>query len=818
MTTHRGGRRLGRTLIAGFCCLAGLCPMQAQVNVTTHHNDNARDGQNLNETILAPANVNANQFGQLFVQPVDGYPYTQPLYVSNLQIAGGTHNVVYVATEHDSVYAFDADNITGANASPLWHVSFINPAIGITTLTNVDVNCTDIDSEVGITGTPVIDLSSGTLYVVATTKENGAYFQRLHALDITSGAEKAGSPVTIQAVVTGTGDASNNGQVAFDPLRNGQRPGLLLLNGTVYIGWASYCDNRPYHGWLMAYDAHSLQQTGVWNSTPNGNDGGVWQSGAAPAADANGNVYLSTGNGTFDLSTGGPDAGDSIVKFGPPVGGAIPILDYFTPYNQATLAANDTDLGSGGAILLPDQPQGTAHPHLAVGIGKEGSVYLVDRDAMGHFNASGDTQIVQWLPETVGGLWGTPAFWNNTLYIGGTNDALEAFSFNAAGSGLLSSAPVSATPEAFGFPGPTPSVSANGNSNGIVWAVEAAPHFIAVLHAYDATNLANELYNTSQNGQQAPGGPVKFVAPTVANGKVYVNTASQIAVYGLLWPFSDVPNTNAFFKFINLLYQKGITGGCLVDPLEYCPDATTTRGEMAVFIITAMFGGNSFSYSTTPYFTDVPPSNLFFKFIQKMRDLGITAGCGANSYCPDDPVTRGEMAVLLMAARYGTIPFTYPSTPYFTDVPATSGYFPFVQKMAQLGITAGCAVGVYCPNDSLTRGQMAVFITTGLLDQLLPPTVPEIAQVAPNTGSTGGSLTVTITGTGTHFGAGTQVTVPTGVMASNVTVLSATSLTVQLDISATAVASLTAANGGPYTIMVTTGSEEADLPNGFIVQ
>lgn len=818
MRTNRGWRRIHRALRACFCCLAALLTLQAQVNVTTHHNDNARDGQNLNETILAPGNVNSTQFGQLFVQPVDGYSYTQPLYVSNLSIAGVTHNVVYAATENDSVFAFDADNNTGANASPLWQVSFINPAAGITTLSNVDVNCTDIDGQIGITGTPVIDLSSNTFYVVAATKENGVFFQRLHALDITSGAEKFGGPVVIQAVVSGTGDASSGGQIAFSPQSNNQRPGLLLLNGLVYIGWASYCDNPPFHGWEMAYDAQTLQQVAVWNSTPNGSDGGVWQSGAPPAADASGYVYLATGNGTFDLNTGGLDAGDSILKFGPPLSGAIPVLDYFTPYNQSTLSVNDTDLGSGGVMLLPDQPPGSPYQHLLLEIGKEGSVYLVNRDAMGHFNASGDTQIVQWLQGIVGGVWGTPAFWNNTVYIGGTNDVLEAFSFNANGSGMLSTSPASATPEVYLYPGPTPSISANGTTNGIVWTIESPANFQAVLHAYDATNLANELYNTTQSGQKVPGAPVKFVPPTIANGKVYVSTASQLAVYGLLWPFSDVPNTNAFFNFINLLYQTGITGGCAADPLEYCPDATTTRGEMAVFIITAMFGSNNFSYSTTPYFNDVPASDPFFKFIQKMADLGITAGCGSSDFCPDDPVTRGEMAVLLITARYGTIPLTYPSTPYFTDVPPSSSYFPFVQKMAQLGITAGCAVGVYCPNDPLTRGQMSVFIVTGLLDQLLPPGTPALTQVTPNSGTAGQSVTVTLSGNGTNFGAATQVTVPTGITASNVTVLSPTSLTVQLNISSTAVASLTATNGSPYTIVVTTGSQEADLPNGFLVQ
>ena len=507
--------------------------VQAQVSVTTYHNDNARDGQNLNETVLTPGNVNSNQFGLLFVQPVDGYVYAQPLYVPALQIAGGTHNVVFVATENDSVYAFDADGNTGANANPLWQVSFIDPAEGITTVNSQnDLDCGDISPQIGITGTPVIDLSSNTLYVVANTKENGVFFQRLHALDITSGAENFGGPIVIQAAVPGTGDGNTGGQLAFDPRWNNQRPGLMLLNGLVYLSWASHCDITPFHGWVIAYNAQSLLQVAVWNATPNGSDGGVWQSGAGPSADSTGNVYLATGNGTFDLSTGGSDAGDSIVKFGAPSGGSLPILDYFTPYNQLILSSNDTDLGSGGAVLLPDQPVGSPYQHLLVEMGKEGSLYLVNRDSMGHFNASGDTQIVQWLPNLTGGMWATMAFWNNTLYIGAANDALQAFSFNANNNGMLSSAPVSSSPETYFYPGTTPSISANGNTNGILWALEEDSDS-AVLHAYDATNLANELFSTANSPQQTPGPKVKFAVPTIANGKVYAGTATQLAVYGL---------------------------------------------------------------------------------------------------------------------------------------------------------------------------------------------------------------------------------------------------------------------------------------------
>ncbi|MGA2132431.1 MAG: FG-GAP-like repeat-containing protein [Bryobacteraceae bacterium] len=522
---------------AAFLLILGLTlrPARAQVNVTTFHNDYARDGQNLNETILNPANVASSQFGRLFVQPVDGYAYAQPLYVANLAIAGGTHNVVYVATEHDSVYAFDADSNTGANGSPLWQVSFINPAAGINTVNSaVDLDCSNIAPEVGITGTPVIDLSSNTLYVVAKTNENGVFFQRLHALDITSGAEKFGGPVVIAASVPGSGDASSGGQVAFDPLLNNQRAGLLLLNGMVYIAWASHCDISPFHGWMMAYNAATLAQVAIWNSTPNGSDGGVWQSGAPPAVDSSGYVYLGVGNGTFDLIGDGPDAGDSIVKFGPPGSGKFPVLDYFTPYNEFTLSVEDTDLGSGGVVIFPDQPAGSPHQHLLVEIGKQGSLYLVNRDLMGHFNLGSDTQIVQWIQEIFGGLWGTPAFWNNTLYVGGTNDALQAFAFNTS-TGLLSTTPVSASPETYYYPGSTPSISANGTTNGIVWALEEDSSS-AILHAYDATNLASELYNSSANASQTAGPPVNFAVPTVVNGKVYVGTATQLAVYGLVGP------------------------------------------------------------------------------------------------------------------------------------------------------------------------------------------------------------------------------------------------------------------------------------------
>jgi len=517
--------------------IAALQAGWAQVSVTTYHNDNSRTGQNLHESILTPANVNSTDFGRVFVQPVDGYIYAQPLYVPGVSIGGQNHNVVFVATENDSVYAFDADSAAGANKKPLWHVSFINPPSVTTVNSSTDAGCGDLIPQIGISGTPVIDTSTGTLYVVANTKENGVFFQRLHALDITTGNEKLGGPVAIEATVPGTGDGSSGGRISFDPLKQNQRPGLLLKNGAVYIASASHCDIGPYHAWVFAYNASNLHQVAVWNSTPNGGLGGVWQGGGGPAADAAG-IYFATGNGTFDVNTGGTDYGDTILKMGGPSGGKLPVLTYFTPFNQDVLAENDTDLGSGGVVLLPDLPKGSAHTHLLVECGKEGSIYLVDRDNMGGYNSTTD-QVVQELAGATGGIWGMPAYWNNTVYFGAQYDNLKAYSFNANNSGQLSSSPVSYSPESFAYPGPTPSISANGSGNGILWAIQTdayGSNGSAVLHAYDATNLANELYNSAQSSGDTPGPAVKFAAVTVVHGKVYVGTATQLAVFGLRKP------------------------------------------------------------------------------------------------------------------------------------------------------------------------------------------------------------------------------------------------------------------------------------------
>src|SRR5579883_528410 len=504
-------------------------PLSAQVNVLTYQYDNTRAGANLKETVLTPGNVNANQFGKLFAYPVDGYVYGQPLDLAGVPMPGkGAYNVVYVATEHDSVYAFDADSNAGPNAAPLWQVSFLNPAAGVTTVPYQDTRCDQIVPEIGITSTPVIDPASGTLYVVAMTKESlkgvVGYVHRLHALDVSTGAERPGSPVTIQASYPGTGEGGST--LVFQPRNYKQRPGLLLLNGVVYTAWSSHCDIGVYHGWLIGYDARSLQQVAVYNNTPNGNEGSFWASGAAPAADAAGNIYLVAGNGTFDSSTGGPDLGESYIKLSP--AGGLAVADYFAPFNFNELNNGDADVGSAGVAFVGDEAGNASHPHLMAGSGKEGRIYLIDRDNLGHWQAVSDSQIPGSVAGAIGGLFGNPAYFNQAVYFCGAGDSLKAFPVSNA---QLAAAPSSKSSATFGYPGCVPTISANGNSNGIVWVLESS----ATLHAYDTSNLAHELYNSNQNNMRdALGSYVKFTVPMLANGKVYAGTANALAVYGLL--------------------------------------------------------------------------------------------------------------------------------------------------------------------------------------------------------------------------------------------------------------------------------------------
>jgi len=492
----------------------------------TFHYDAMRSGQNTGETVLTLSNVNQAQFGKLFSYSLDGLSYGSPLYVASVNIPGqGYHNVVYVATENDSVYAFDAD---GNSTTPLWHTSFLSS--GVTTQPCNSL-CSDIPTQYGVTGTPVIDPTSNTLYAVAATQEGTNYVQRLHALDITTGAEKFGGPVVIQASMSGSGDGSQNGVLAFDPFNQNQRPALLLSNGVVYISWGSHEDSPPWHGWIMGYNATTLKQSMFYCTTPDGLDGGIWATGG-PGTDSTGDLYFTTGNGDFNVNTGGRDYGDSLAK----VSTAGSIVDYFTPFNQASMQTNNYDFASAGPVLLVDQP-GT-YPHLLVAAGKTGTVFVLNRDSLGQYNANNNDQVVQSLISVLPngtqetGNYSAPAYFNGYVYFAAVSDDLKAFQLT---NGLLSAGPTSQSPEIYPNRGGAFSVSANGTNNGIVWAVQDNSPSNGVLYAYDAVNLSNELYNSNQvASRDSLGLAMKMSPPVVANGKVFVIANSQLVVYGLL--------------------------------------------------------------------------------------------------------------------------------------------------------------------------------------------------------------------------------------------------------------------------------------------
>jgi hypothetical protein len=512
--------------------------MTTAPDVTTYHYDNTRDGLNAQEATLTLSNVNSTQFGKIGFDTVDGLVDAEPLYLANVTVAGSLHNVLYVATENDSVYAFDAD--TGAQ---LWKTS----VIGSGETASDSRGCTQVTPQIGITSTPVIDRkqgTNGTLFTVGMTKDaSGGYHQRLHALDITTGAEVAGSPTEIAASYPGTGDNSSNGNVIFAPGQYKERAALLLLNGNIYLGWASHCDFRPYTGWVMAYSESTLQQTQVLNLTPNGSEGAIWMSGNGIAADSAGYLYFLDANGTFDTTltaSGIPsmnDYGNGILKLS--TSGTLAVVDYFDPYNSVAESNIDEDLGSGGQLLLPDQTDssGAVH-HLVVGAGKDTSIYLADRDNLGKFNTGGsnNSNIYQEVSGALAGsVFSSPAFFNGVLYFGAVGDSLKAFPMTNA---KLATAPSSQSAATFAYPGTTPGVSADGTQNGIVWAVESGTSAAAVLHAYDATNLAHELYNSGQaaNGRDSFGNGNKYITPLTVNGKVYVGTPTGVAVFGLLGP------------------------------------------------------------------------------------------------------------------------------------------------------------------------------------------------------------------------------------------------------------------------------------------
>ena len=549
--------------------------------VLTFHNDVARDGVNAREYALMSSTLTTATFGKLFSCPVDGAVYAQPLWLKGVTIAGGTHNVIVVATQHDSAYLFDAD------ASPCvtyWQANLLDTLHGGTTgeapVTWNDVGYCygDIYPEVGVTGTPVIDASTQTIYLVSASESNatnsgncsgtsGNFYHRLHALDLGTGSEKFDAPVTIAASVPGTGDGSINGMVHFNSQLENNRSGLAESDGRIYVAFSAHEDATPYHGWVLAYQASNVQkQVAVLNTTPNGvngADGGIWAGGGAPAIDSGGDVYVSTGNGVFDELPPPPndDYGDSILRLhyakGTTLNGVnLNIAGYFTPYNQLKLAQEDGDLGSGGVVLFPNQT-GSGPQHLLTEVGKQGVVYLINRDNMGQYNSSNNDQIVQSFNGPAYGQWGVPALWHNNLYTGGQYDSVRQFTF-VPSTELFNEPVASQTPEVFGYPGTTPSISSQNAAHGVVWAIDsslygyASPNVggvncsvvplpaacsgPAILHAYNATNLAQEYWNSSQaaNNRDQAGNAVKFVPPTIANGKVYVGTRTEITVYGLL--------------------------------------------------------------------------------------------------------------------------------------------------------------------------------------------------------------------------------------------------------------------------------------------
>jgi hypothetical protein len=536
-----------------------LRPPAPSRRVITWQNDNGHTGQYLRETVLTPLNVNSNSFGKLGSYAVDGQIYAQPLYWPGLRLPHlGVHNVLFVATENDSVYAFDADT---PGASPLWQVNFTTPP-NVTAVPCKDIGICRVYPIVGITGTPVIDPSSKTLYAIARTKEvqggNVAYVQRLHAIDIATHVEKFGGPVEISASVNG---------ISFDPLHAGQRPGLLLLpnsqggNNVVYFAWAGYTHEGPpiLPGWLMAYDSQTLQQLAVFDTTPNGIDGGFWGAGGGIASDLQGNIYAAVADGTFDANTGGTDYGDSLLKL-KLNNRVLSVIDYFTPMDQACRLQADLDLGSGGPLVLPHDGSAKVADEVIIS-GKGGApcdlfagtyaspIYVVDRHRMGHFNALRD-RVVQTVAGATAGYWTAPAYWKGqtatyVYYAGvledagkGVGDSLRMYTLS---DGMLSTTSVAQNPNTFPV-GSTPSVSANGATNGIVWAIERQDNLgkkpgdrPAVLHAYDATNVATELYNSAQAGTRDQAGPAtRYVVPTIANGRVYVGTQTEVDVYGLL--------------------------------------------------------------------------------------------------------------------------------------------------------------------------------------------------------------------------------------------------------------------------------------------
>src|SRR5579862_4958603 len=634
-----------------FLIAIGVVPyVQSQTSVVTYHYDNARTGQNVNENLLTPANVNKGSFGFRFSQPVDGYIVGQPLYLSNVATPnGGTHNVVYVATLHDSVYAFDADTNTGSNAAPLWYVNFTNPAAGITTASGAYLPCYDVTQypEAGVVGTPVIDPVSGTLYVVAKTNENGVVYHRLHALDVTNGSEKFSAPIAIGgSFISQTGT-----RIPFVSLHAMNRPGLLLNNGILYIGFGSNGCNDSAHGWVLAYNATTLMPEGIYNTSPDKGVASIWHTGAGLAADSEGYIYGSTGEGDLTANLGGQDFGSAVLKFAQG-NGTLSEADYFSPYNQAILSADDLDLSSSGVVVLPDQPG--SFPHLLVASGKQGTVYLLNRDNLGQYNPVMDSQIVQELPKAVGPMFSTPLYWNNRVYFSGNAHPIVAYTLN---NGLLQSPPVQSATQPGGH---APVLSYNGTNNGVLWVIEGK-----VLSAFNALTL-QALYNTGQAGTRDALPPQPhFSTEMVVGGKVYVGTQTNLMVYGLLPSVSNVSGGN----------QTGTVASQLPVPLQVQLIDPYSKQSVPGEAVTFSDGGKGGTFGTPTVVTDSNGlASTTYTFGKVARTVTITAS-NPNAVPTTFTETGSPAPLKWLVVSTGA----KQSTPVTTSFPA-----PIVTKAADI--------------------------------------------------------------------------------------------------------------------------------------
>ncbi|MGB6385465.1 MAG: hypothetical protein WBE45_22085 [Terriglobales bacterium] len=633
-------------VVLTILCL-GLSLAWGQNNVLTQHNDNTRSGLNPNETLLTPSNVNVNSFGKLFTQTVDGIIVGQPLYASSVLMNDGLiHNVVYVATQNNTVYAFDADSTQGNNASPLWSVSLDD---GGTPDPIADYGCTGTHyTEIGVMGTPVIDPGVTTIYVVAKTVTgtgvNAVRNFSLHALSVSTGSELDGGPM----IITGTAQ-SGNGSGTFNPILQMQRPALLFQNGVVYIGFGGNgCDEYAYNGWLFAYNSQNLQQEAAFLDTPGGTRGSFWQGGSGPAVDESGFIYAATANGTYDGPSGSNDYGDTVLKMAWN-GNVFGMEDYFTPYNQLQLAQADLDLGSTGPLVLPDQPG--LYPHELVAGGKQGTLYLVNRDNLGQFNPTADN-VIQEIPKAVvGEMVGVPTYWNNSVYVAGDDDYIKQF---ALVNGQLTQQPVSETPMTFGGAGPSStSLTANGTTNGILWVIR---HTNQALFAFDPTNLANEFYDSTQalkaRDKLVP--VVRFVTPTISNGKVYVGGTTALEVYGLLPALSVVTGNN----------QTGTEKSILPIPLTVAATDAYASNPIAGVSVTCKDGGVGGVFTPGTTQTTNSAGTVTYSYQLPVKPLAVTITCTSAGYTSalfSETGTTGPPAV--MSITSGNNQTALPNTP-----------------------------------------------------------------------------------------------------------------------------------------------------------